>query len=87
MAGTALQARVRNPLAEPCLLGVSSGSSLATVTVIVFGVGVLGQVPSPVAAFAGALLRVCATARTGGRIISVRPVPSGWRSPRCSPGC
>ncbi|MEV2245756.1 iron ABC transporter permease [Streptomyces sp. NPDC049970] len=80
VVGTAMQALVRNPLAEPYLLGVSSGASLGAVTVIVFGVTLFGPVSLPVAAFAGALgalLLVYATARTGGRITSVRLVLSG----------
>ncbi|MER6997984.1 iron ABC transporter permease [Streptomyces sp. NPDC000410] len=78
--GTAMQALVRNPLAEPYLLGVSSGASLGAVMVIVFGVTLFGPVSLSVAAFAGALLTlflVYATARTGGRITSVRLVLSG----------
>lgn len=80
VVGTALQALIRNPLAEPYLLGVSSGASLGAVTVIVFGVTLFGPVSLSVAAFAGALgalLLVYATARTGGRITSVRLVLSG----------
>ncbi|MFF7733762.1 iron chelate uptake ABC transporter family permease subunit [Streptomyces sp. NPDC007984] len=80
VVGTALQALIRNPLAEPYLLGVSSGASLGAVTVIVFGVTLFGPVSLSVAAFAGALsalLLVYATARTGGRITSARLVLSG----------
>ncbi|GAA3310494.1 hypothetical protein GCM10020295_77730 [Streptomyces cinereospinus] len=80
VVGTALQALVRNPLAEPYLLGVSSGASLGAVTVIVFGVSLLGPASLSAAAFAGALgalLLVYATARTGGRITSARLVLSG----------
>ncbi|GCD47547.1 FecCD family ABC transporter permease [Streptomyces paromomycinus] len=78
--GTAMQALVRNPLAEPYLLGVSSGASLGAVMVIVFGVSLFGPVSLSAAAFAGALLTlllVYTTARTGGRITSVRLVLSG----------
>ncbi|MFF5724757.1 FecCD family ABC transporter permease [[Kitasatospora] papulosa] len=80
VVGTALQALIRNPLAEPYLLGVSSGASLGAVTVIVFGVTLFGPVSLSVAAFAGALgalILVYATARTGGRITSARLVLSG----------
>ncbi|MFB7915853.1 FecCD family ABC transporter permease [Streptomyces sp. NPDC056061] len=80
VVGTAMQALIRNPLAEPYLLGVSSGASLGAVSVIVFGVSVAGPVTLSSAAFAGALgalLVVYATARTGGRITSVRLVLSG----------
>jgi iron complex transport system permease protein len=78
--GTALQALVRNPLAEPYLLGVSSGASLGAVSVLVLGFTLFGAASLPVAAFGGALgalLLVYATARTGGRITSSRLVLSG----------
>ncbi|MDT0346439.1 FecCD family ABC transporter permease [Streptomyces litchfieldiae] len=39
LVGTAVQALVRNPLADPYLLGVSSGASLAAVAAIVLGAG------------------------------------------------
>ncbi|MGW6915109.1 FecCD family ABC transporter permease [Kitasatospora sp. NPDC054939] len=80
VVGTALQALVRNPLAEPYLLGVSSGASLGAVAVIVFGVGLLGPLSLSAAAFTGALLTlllVYATARAGGRITPVRLVLAG----------
>ncbi|MET8458966.1 FecCD family ABC transporter permease [Streptomyces parvulus] len=80
VVGTALQALVRNPLAEPYLLGVSSGASLGAVSVIVFGVAFLGPLSLSAAAFAGALgalVIVYATARTGGRITATRLVLSG----------
>lgn len=80
VVGSALQALIRNPLAEPYLLGVSSGASLGAVMVIVFGVTLFGPVSLSVAAFAGALgalLLVYTTARTGGRITSARLVLSG----------
>ncbi|MFB6890160.1 FecCD family ABC transporter permease [Kitasatospora sp. NPDC056327] len=78
--GTALQALVRNPLAEPYLLGVSSGASLGAVTVIVSGAALAGRLSLSAAAFAGALgalLLVYTTARAGGRITSARLVLSG----------
>ncbi|GAA3086612.1 FecCD family ABC transporter permease [Streptosporangium carneum] len=55
VAGAVLQAVVRNPLADPYVLGVTSGASLAAVAVITLG-GVAGLGVSG-AAFAGA----CAT--------------------------
>lgn len=57
LVGTATQALVRNPLADPYLLGISNGASLGAVTAIVLGVtagGGLGLGLSG-AAFAGAL--------------------------------
>ncbi len=57
IVGTVMQALVRNPLADPYLLGVSSGASVGAVLVLIAGLGVL----LPVAAFAGALLALLAT--------------------------
>ena len=58
-AGCALQALLRNPLAEPFTLGISSGSSLGAVAAIAFGAQrVLGQGAIGLAALAGALATV-----------------------------
>ncbi|MET9520631.1 iron ABC transporter permease [Streptomyces sp. NPDC002994] len=69
--GTVLQALVRNQLADPFLLGVSSGASVGAVGVIVLGVGagLATTVTVPLAAFAGALgslVLVYGLARGGG---------------------
>lgn len=63
VAGAAVQAVFRNPLADPGLIGVSSGSALAAITLIVLGdvilVGWLSQfeaVALPIAAFTGGLI-------------------------------
>ncbi|MFD8791015.1 FecCD family ABC transporter permease [Streptomyces vinaceus] len=53
VAGTVLQALVRNPLADPFLLGASSGASLGAVLVIVLGAGAAGAAGT--AGTAGAL--------------------------------
>ncbi|WP_153102379.1 iron ABC transporter permease [Paraburkholderia hayleyella] len=57
-AGSALQALFRNPLADPGLIGISSGAALGASTLIVLGpmlgAATLGLLP--LAAFAGALL-------------------------------
>lgn len=52
-AGAALQALFRNPLADPTLIGTSSGAALAVVSVMALGIGGIGP---PLAAFAGGLL-------------------------------
>jgi iron complex transport system permease protein len=65
IAGAVMQALTRNPLADPYLLGLSSGASLGAVSVLLLGVSVL----LPVAAFAGALVALLLTlliARAGG---------------------
>ena len=55
-AGCALQALLRNPLAEPFTLGISSGSSLAAVLAIRLGIeGSLGGAGVEAAALFGAL--------------------------------
>jgi iron complex transport system permease protein len=56
--GGAYQALLRNPLAEPFVLGVSGGAALGATTVIALGLGastVLGAALLPVAAFVGGL--------------------------------
>lgn len=57
MAGSAFQALLRNPLAEPYTLGVSSGAALGAVLAIKLGldVAVGGFSAVPVFAFAGSL--------------------------------
>jgi iron complex transport system permease protein len=77
MTGAALQGLFRNPLADPTLIGASSGAALAAVTVIVLGGGITVSVGAdwrpfvlPAAAFAGALvatLVVYRFATRGGR--------------------
>jgi len=65
IVGAVMQALVRNPLADPYLLGVSSGASVGAVLVLVTGLGTglgaLGGAALPAAAFAGALLALVAT--------------------------
>src|ERR1043166_8037198 len=57
-AGAAYQALLRNPLAEPYLLGVSNGAAVGTMTALVFFTA-YGWT-RPVFAFAGALLATLA---------------------------
>ncbi|HEX9610959.1 MAG TPA: iron ABC transporter permease [Gemmatimonadales bacterium] len=54
VAGAGLQALVRNPLADPFLLGLSGGAALGAVVAIAFDVA--GAWALPLAAFAGALV-------------------------------
>jgi iron complex transport system permease protein len=61
VSGASLQALVRNPLADPYLLGLSGGASLGAVLAIQAGVD--GAWAVPAAAFAGALLAVSAVYR------------------------
>lgn len=55
VAGTALQAILRNALAEPYLLGTSSGAGLGAVLALIIG---LGGAYMPTAAFIGAIASV-----------------------------
>ncbi len=56
VTGASLQALVRNPLAEPFLLGLSGGAGLGAVLAIASGT--TSPLAVPLAAFAGALLAV-----------------------------
>nr|WP_089246137.1 iron ABC transporter permease [Rhodococcus kyotonensis] len=78
LAGALMQAVVRNPLAEPYILGVSAGAGTGAVTVVVFGL--LSTVSLSIAAFAGALVAtvaVVAVARDGARISPYRLILGG----------
>ena len=76
LCGAVMQSVTRNPLADPYLLGLSSGASVGAVCVVILGL----TFALPVAAFLGALLALTATlsiARVGGTITPVRAVLSG----------
>lgn len=55
-SGAALQGALRNPLAEPYLLGVSGGAAVGAVVAVSLGLG--GLIGTSVAAFAGAVAAV-----------------------------
>jgi iron complex transport system permease protein len=76
LSGAVMQSITRNPLADPYLLGLSSGASLGAVCVVILGLGFA----LPAAAFVGALAALVATlsvARVGGTITPSRAVLSG----------
>ncbi len=81
VCGAALQAMVRNVLADPYLLGINSGASSGAAVTILFGVTLgLGEHALAGSAFLGALsasLLVFVVARTAGRITSVRLLLTG----------
>jgi iron complex transport system permease protein len=56
LAGAAMQGFLRNPLAEPGILGVSSGAALGAVIVLYFGFAAAAWYWLPVAAITGALI-------------------------------
>lgn len=65
LSGAALQGLFRNPLADPTLIGVSSGAALGAVAVIVLGAPVVAMLPTilqpsllPIAAFGGGLAAI-----------------------------
>jgi len=75
MAGATLQALLRNPLAEPYILGISGGASVGAVAVLALGLGAAGPWVTPLAAFVGAvgaILVVFRVATSPGRGLDVR---------------
>lgn len=71
VSGVLMQSLFANPLAEPGVVGVSSGAAMGAALAIAFGATALGQVAVSLAAFAGALaisLLVVAVSRSAGRI-------------------
>lgn len=58
LAGAVFQALLRNPLAEPYILGVSGGAAVAAVLVMALGVVSAGSWVLPGAAFGGALVAI-----------------------------
>jgi iron complex transport system permease protein len=80
-AGCALQALLRNPLAEPTTLGISSGASLGAVLAIRFGVErLLGEGGVGLGALVGAVLTLLAIwrlARVGRQLPPVTLILAG----------
>ncbi|MEM6589285.1 MAG: iron ABC transporter permease [Pseudomonadota bacterium] len=87
ISGACLQGLLRNPLADPGLIGITAGASLAVVFVIVLGAGVIALLPPvlevaviPLAAFAGGMavtFLVLGTARIGGQFSVARLILVG----------
>jgi iron complex transport system permease protein len=75
LAGSVFQGLLRNPLAEPFILGISGGAAAGAVLVLGLGLAAAGSGFLPVAAFAGALvaiLLVFRVASAAGRTLDVR---------------
>ncbi|TNF25779.1 MAG: iron ABC transporter permease [Deltaproteobacteria bacterium] len=73
VSGAALQGLLRNPLADPFILGVSGGAALGSAAVTLMGLGT--ALLAPLGGFLGALgalLVVTALATEGGRIAPLR---------------
>jgi iron complex transport system permease protein len=82
LSGAVLQALLRNPLADPFVLGISSGAAVGAVLAILVGLGstFLGIYAVPGAAFGGALLTLLLVyfiARVEGRIPTQTMLLSG----------
>ncbi|MER5457158.1 iron ABC transporter permease [Micromonospora sp. NPDC002389] len=79
-AGALMQGVFGNPLAEPGVIGVSSGAAVGAATVIITGVATLGGWTVAVGAFLGGLAAtalVYSMSRTGGRTEVVTLVLTG----------
>lgn len=81
LAGAVIQALLRNSLADPYILGVSSGSSVAAVLVIIFGaMPIFGQFALSISAFLGAfasMIVVYVLAQVSGVITTSRLLLAG----------
>ena len=90
LVGVAMQAMVRNPLADPYLLGVSSGASVGAVSVIAWGaLSFMGELALPLGAFGGALLACTAVyvlACVNGRVLATRLILGGVAIAYCLGG-
>ena len=75
LAGATFQALLRNPLAEPYILGISGGASVGAVLVLAMGLAGAASWALPLAALAGALLAIVLVFRVAtasGRSLDVR---------------
>ncbi len=83
ICGTIMQASVQNPLADPYILGISSGATLGATFAILVGFGalpIIGQIGVSLGAFLGALaasVLVLLFANMGGRVTSTKLVLAG----------
>jgi iron complex transport system permease protein len=74
-SGATFQALLRNPLAEPYILGVSGGAAVGAVSAVVFGFALSAAWAIPLAAFVGALLAIALVLRIAtvvGRALDTR---------------
>jgi iron complex transport system permease protein len=67
LSGAVLQGLTRNPLAEPGLLGVTSGAALGAVVAIYFGFAAVFTAATPLLGLLGALGAMALTFTLGGR--------------------
>lgn len=74
-SGATFQALLRNPLAEPYILGVSGGAAVGAVAAVVLGWATTAVLAVPLAAFVGALLAIALVMRIAhsvGRALDTR---------------
>ncbi|UTA48497.1 iron ABC transporter permease [Simiduia sp. 21SJ11W-1] len=71
ISGAAMQGLLRNPLAEPGVLGVSSGAALGAVITLYFGLTAWGWLVLPAAAMMGSFVALFAIYALAGRSQSV----------------
>lgn len=74
VAGVIFQALLRNPLAEPYILGISSGSGLGAATAILLGLNAYTAWSMPALAFLGGVATIAlvyALARTSGGVVPI----------------
>jgi iron complex transport system permease protein len=69
LSGAVMQALFRNPLAEPTLIGISSGASLGAVAALLFGFG--SALATGLAGFTGAMVATVAAYLVGRRMPGV----------------
>ena len=81
VCGVVMQAIVQNPLADPYVLGISSGASLGATLAIMLGIGsFLGGNSVGITAFIGAMITsfaVMAIANMGGKATSAKLILAG----------
>ncbi|MCL6450639.1 MAG: iron chelate uptake ABC transporter family permease subunit [Acetobacteraceae bacterium] len=82
LAGAALQGMFRNPMADPYVLGISSGAALGAALAMIVGLQVrfLGLTAVPLLALLGALASICLVyhlARSGGGLPTVSLLLAG----------
>lgn len=80
VVGVVMQAIVQNPLADPYILGISSGASLGATLTILLGASFFGAGQVGIGAFIGAMVvafLVILISNLGGRATSVKLVLSG----------
>lgn len=82
LSGVGMQAFTKNPLAEPYVLGISSGASLGAVLAMLLGVSIpfLGKLSVSAGAFAGALVSIMLVyllAKSRGSVTPIRLILVG----------